>query len=179
MDWSSIFSSAPSSSSPNWKYDVFLSFHPVGIDRYFVDLILEALRSKKINSFIDNYTKRGTLTAPELIESIRGSRVAIVLLSRDYASSSCLDELAEIMNCKEELGQVVIPIFCDLDPIDVKKQTERFGKIFRETCKGKTKQEMRRWSQDLTDVSTIAGYRSRTWLVFLIFPTHHVFLKIS
>ncbi|EFH46764.1 predicted protein [Arabidopsis lyrata subsp. lyrata] len=99
--------------------------------------MLKEFKGKGIDSFIDNDIERTKSIGPELIEAIRGSKIAIVLLSRNYASSSwCLNELMEIMNCREDLGQIVMTIFYDVDPTDVKKQTGDFGKAFKKTCKG-------------------------------------------
>lgn len=141
------------------------------VRRSFLGHILDELRSKGINSFIgNNAINRGRSTKPELIEAIRGSKIAIVMLSRNYASSYWrLDELAEIMKCRVELGQKVMPIFYKLDPADVRKLTGPFGKVFRNTCKGSTKQEFMRWRQALVDVSAIAGYPSSDWLVLNYF----------
>lgn len=165
-------SSVSSSLSPNLIYDVFLTYLAADVRTSFLRHILKELRSKGINSFTSNDIAIGRSTRPQLIEAIRGSRMAIVVLSRNYVSSSrYLDELAEIMKCREELGQKVIPIFYQLNPAHVREQTGLFGHLFRRLCEGKTKQEIRRWSQALVDVSTIDGYRTRNWLVLNISNT--------
>ncbi|KAG7575895.1 NB-ARC [Arabidopsis thaliana x Arabidopsis arenosa] len=119
---------------------------------------------KGITPFIDNEIKRGESIGPELIRAIRGSKIAIILLSRNYASSSwCLDELAEIMKCREELGQTVMAVFYKVDPSHVKKLTGDFGEVFRKTCASKTNDDIGRWRQALAKVATIAGYHSSNW----------------
>ncbi|XP_010418953.1 PREDICTED: probable disease resistance protein RPP1 [Camelina sativa] len=92
------------------------------------------------------------------------SKIAVVLLSKNYASSSwCLDELVKIMKYKKKLGQTVITIFYEVDPTDVKKQKGDFGKAFKETCQGKTEEKIQTWTKALKDVATIAGYHSNNW----------------
>ncbi|EFH47107.1 predicted protein [Arabidopsis lyrata subsp. lyrata] len=157
-------SSTPSSLSRNRKHDVFPSFHGADVRKTFLAHILKEFKGKGIVPFIDNDIERSKSIGPELIEAIKGSKIAIVLLSRNYASSSwCLNELVEIMNCREELGQTVMTIFYDVDPTDVKKQTGDFGKVFKKTCKGKTKEDIKRWQNVLEAVATIAGEHSRNW----------------
>ncbi|CAL9224418.1 unnamed protein product [Arabidopsis halleri] len=157
-------SSTPSSLSRNRKHDVFPSFHGADVRKTFLAHILKEFKGKGIVPFIDNDIERSKSIGPELIEAIKGSKIAIVLLSRNYASSSwCLNELVEIMKCREELGQTVMTIFYDVDPTDVKKQTGDFGKVFKKTCKGKTKEDIKRWQNVLESVATIAGEHSRNW----------------
>ncbi|VVB02488.1 unnamed protein product [Arabis nemorensis] len=124
---------------------------------------------KGITPFIDNEIKRGESIGPELIRGIRGSKIAIILVSKNYASSKwCLDELVEIMKCREELGQTVMAIFYKVDPSHVKKLSGEFGKVFKKTCAGKSQEDIERWRQALVKVATIAGYDSRNWFVLLI-----------
>nr|VDC85892.1 unnamed protein product [Brassica oleracea] len=112
---------------------------------------------KGITPFIDNEIKRGESIGLELIKAIRGSKIAIILLSRDYASSKwSLDELVEIMKCREEFGQTVMAIFYKVDPSDVKKLAGEF----RKTCVGKTRENIGKWRQAFAKVATIAGYNS-------------------
>uniref|UniRef100_A0A0D3BKV6 TIR domain-containing protein n=1 Tax=Brassica oleracea var. oleracea TaxID=109376 RepID=A0A0D3BKV6_BRAOL len=156
-------SSAPSSSSHNWTNDVFPSFRGEDVRIGFLSHIQKEFRRKGITPFIDNEIRRGESIGPELIRAIRGSKIAIILLSRNYASSKwCLDELVEIMKCKEELGQTVIPVFYKLDPSDVKKLRGYFGKVFEKTCEGKSKEDTEKWRHALEKVATIAGYDSST-----------------
>ncbi|XP_023640581.1 probable disease resistance protein RPP1 isoform X4 [Capsella rubella] len=157
-------SSSPSSLNRIWTHHVFPSFRGEDVRRDFLSHIQMEFQRMGITPFIDNEIKRGESIGPELIRAIRGSKIAIILLSRNYASSSwCLDELVEIMKCKEELGQIVMVVFYKVDPSDVKKLTGEFGKIFRKTCAGKTKQDTGRWRQALAKVATIAGYHSSNW----------------
>nr|ALP31983.1 TIR-NBS-LRR disease resistance protein RPP1 [Arabidopsis thaliana] len=162
---SSLSLPSPATSvSRNWKHDVFPSFHGADVRRTFLSHILESFRRKGIDPFIDNNIERSKSIGPELKEAIQGSKIAIVLLSKNYASSSwCLDELAEIMKCREVLGQIVMTIFYEVDPTDIKKQTGEFGKAFTKTCKGKPKEHVERWRKALEDVATIAGYHSHSW----------------
>ncbi|CAN6987258.1 unnamed protein product [Brassica oleracea var. botrytis] len=132
--------------------------------RRFLSHIQKEFRRKGITPFIDNEIRRGESIGPELIRAIRGSKIAIILLSRNYASSKwCLDELVEIMKCKEELGQTVIPVFYKVDPSHVKKLRGYFGKVFEKTCEGKSKEDTEKWRHALEKVATIAGYDSSTW----------------
>ncbi|KAL9831188.1 putative TIR domain, P-loop containing nucleoside triphosphate hydrolase [Arabidopsis thaliana] len=126
--------------------------------------IMESFRRKGIDTFIDDNMERGKSIGPELKEAIKGSKIAIVLLSKNYASSSwCLDELAEIMKCRQMVGQIVMTIFYEVDPTDIKKQTGEFGKAFTKTCRGKPKEHVENWRKALEDVATIAGEHSSNW----------------
>uniref|UniRef100_M4CAD3 ADP-ribosyl cyclase/cyclic ADP-ribose hydrolase n=1 Tax=Brassica campestris TaxID=3711 RepID=M4CAD3_BRACM len=152
-------SSSSSSLALIWLYHVFLSFRGEDVRKGFLSHVLKEFKSKGINVFIDNEIKRGESVGPELVKAIRHSRVGVVLLSRNYASSSwCLDELVEIMKCREEVGQTVMTIFYNVDPSEVRKQTGDFGKAFDETCVGRTEEVKRAWRQALNDVASIAGY---------------------
>ncbi|CAA7048561.1 unnamed protein product [Microthlaspi erraticum] len=158
-------SSLTSSLSRNWMYQVFPSFCGGDVRKAFLSHILKELRSKGITPFIDNEIKRGQSIGPELVLAIRESRVAIVLLSVNYASSSwCLDELVEIIKCREERQQqTVMTIFYQVDPTDVRKQIGDFGDAFEETCVGKSEEVKQAWRQALKDVASIAGYHTRNW----------------
>ena len=159
-------SSSSSSLARSWLYHVFLSFRGEDVRKTFLSHVLEKLENKGINVFIDNEIKRGESVGPELVKAIRHSRVAVVLLSRNYASSSwCLDELVAIMKCREEFGQTVMTIFYQVDPSEVRKQTGDFGKAFDETCVGKTEEVKQAWRQALKDVAGIAGYDFNIWFV--------------
>ncbi|KAG2279840.1 hypothetical protein Bca52824_051060 [Brassica carinata] len=148
-----------SSLSRSWLYHVFLSFRGVDVRKGFLSHVRKGLESKGIIVFVADNMKRGESVGPLLVGAIRQSRVAIVLLSSNYASSSwCLDELVEIMKCREEYKQPVLPIFYKVDPSDVRKQKGDFGKVFDETCAGKTEEVTQAWRQALKDVAGISGY---------------------
>ena len=123
MASSSLTLVAPPSSLPNnWKHHVFPSFHGADVRTNFLSHVLKELRSKGIDSFIDNDIERSKLIGAALLEAIRGSRIVIILLSKNYASSTwCLNELVEIMKFREEFGQTVRVLFYEVDPNHVKK----------------------------------------------------------
>lgn len=115
---------ASSSKSFNGRrnYDVFLSFRG-GDTRYnFTDHLYSALVGAGIDTFMDDERLRtGEKISSELIKAIQESRVSIVVFSENYGRSTwCLEELVNIMRCREESGQTVIPVFYRVDPSDVR-----------------------------------------------------------
>lgn len=82
----------------------------------------------------------------------------------------------EITKCRRAFGQTVMPVFYEVDPSDVKKQAGEFGKVFENTCNGKTEEDTSKWREALAEVATIAGEHSRNWLAFLVSTTF--FLKL-
>ncbi|KAL7207942.1 hypothetical protein ACSBR1_029821 [Camellia fascicularis] len=104
-------------------------------DRYrknFTDHLYVALVQAGIHTFRDDdELPKGREISSELLKSIEGSRISIVVFSRNYASSRwCLDELVKIIECKKTIGQLVLPIFYDVDPSHVRHQTGYFGEAF-------------------------------------------------
>ena len=123
---------ASSSSTPSWKYDVFLNYRGADTRYNFTDHLYKALNDKGIVTFIaDEKLERGKSIAPELLKAIEVSRFAIVILSRNYAYSTwCLDELVKIMECMKVMKTTVRPIFYHVDPPSVRKQTGTFARSF-------------------------------------------------
>jgi len=149
-------------SARTWRYNVFPSFHGGDIRKTFLSHLRKQFNSNGITMFDDQGIERSQTIAPALIQAIRESRISIVVLSKNYASSSwCLNELVEILKCKD----VVMPIFYEVDPSGVRKQTGDFGKAFKNSCKSKTKEERQRWIQALIFVGNIAGEHSLKWFV--------------
>lgn len=152
-------SSSSCSSSCNWSYDVFPSFSGEDVHKTFLSHFLKELDGKLIIAFKENEIDRSLSIGHELMQAIRDSRIAVVVFSQNYASSTwCLNELLKIVKCKKDLGQLVIPIFYRLDPTHVRKQTGDFGDIFNKTCEYKTEDAKTRWRGALTDVVKILGY---------------------
>ena len=155
---------ASSSSPRNWVYDVFPSFSGKDVRVTFMGHFLKELELKLITAFIDNDIERGQSLDPELKKAIKGSRIAVVVFSKNYASSTwCLNELVEIVQCKEKCGQTVIPVFYGLDPSHVRKQTGDFGSIFDKTCEKKPEDVISQWKEALTNVANTLGYHSVAW----------------
>lgn len=69
------------------------------------------------------------------------------------------------MKYKDSKKQMVMPIFYDVDPSDVRYQIGDFGKGFERSCLGKTEVEKQRWKKALIDVANISGLHSKNWFV--------------
>ncbi|CAA0407994.1 unnamed protein product [Arabidopsis thaliana] len=152
---------ASSSSSRNWVYDVFLSFSGKDVRVTFRSHFLKELDRKLITAFRDNEIERSHSLWPDLEQAIKDSRIAVVVFSKNYASSSwCLNELLEIVNCNDK---IVIPVFYRVDPSQVRHQIGDFGKIFEKTCKRHTEEVKNQWKKALTDVANMLGFDSAKW----------------
>ena len=96
-----------------------------------------------------------------LLKAIEDSLFVIVVLSKNYASSIwCLDELAKIMECEKKIGQIVLPIFYNVDPSEVRKQTKTYAQAFEEHEKpfNENIDKVHKWQAILTDVSNLSRW---------------------
>ncbi|KAI5312727.1 hypothetical protein L3X38_041901 [Prunus dulcis] len=155
---------ASSSSVPRaiqWKYDVFLSFRGETRLRFtaFLDQKLKALG---IKTFLDDADlEKGKLISSELSSAIEQSRLAIIVISPNYASSTwCLNELVKVLECMEA-RDAILPIFYDLEPSDVRKQKESFEKAFRDHEKRFDTNKLKEWKAALTKVANLKGWTSK------------------
>ncbi|XP_059659415.1 disease resistance protein RUN1-like isoform X2 [Cornus florida] len=126
-------SSLSSSSVPGSEYDVFLSFRGPDTRKTFVAHLYAALCDRGIRTFKDDERlEQGKSISPELIKYINESRIAVIVFSKNYANSLwCVDELVEILECRRTKGQIVLPIFYDVKPAQVRNQKRSFAEAFR------------------------------------------------
>lgn len=144
--------------SSSWDYDVFLSFRGEDTRKKFVDHLYSALQLRGIYTYKDDEKlPRGEVIGPSLFKAIRESRIVVIVFSKNYADSSwCLDELAYIMKCKD----IIMPIFYDVDPSDVRKQKGEFGKAFeKQKLENTTKAES--WRKALSDAGNLVGWEPK------------------
>ncbi|XP_019184971.1 PREDICTED: TMV resistance protein N-like [Ipomoea nil] len=159
-DMASTSSATPSQSTPKFTYDVFLSFRGEDTRKTIVDHLYHWLKQKGLHAFKDDERlEKGQSIAPTLLQAIQQSRFAVVVFSKNYASSTwCLDELAEIMEGKDKLNQVVVPIFYDIEPSHVRKQTGSFEEAFAKHEENEGKGRVERWRKALIEAGSIAGH---------------------
>ena len=118
-----------SSSTRRWKYAVSLSFRGEDTREGFTSHLYKALCDKGINTFIDDKLPRGEEISEELIQAIKNSSILVIVFSENYAESKwCLDEVAEIVECREKDQEVqILPVFYNVDPSEIRNQKGNFG----------------------------------------------------
>ncbi|XP_058743511.1 TMV resistance protein N-like isoform X2 [Vicia villosa] len=157
-------------STSHKKYDVFISFRGEDTRTNFTAQLHQALTNRNIETYIDYNLIKGHEVGPALAKAIHDSHLSIVVFSENYATSKwCLDELLHILQCRELHGQVVIPVFCDVDPSHVRYQKESyqiaFAKYQREFVKNRKSNlnKVSEWKAALTLAANISGWDSRKY----------------
>ncbi|KAH7568389.1 hypothetical protein JRO89_XS07G0285600 [Xanthoceras sorbifolium] len=146
-----------------WKYDIFLSFRAADTGNTFTDHLYSALDKKGFKIFRDVQELERS-SGKEMLEPIEQSRLSIIILSKNYASSTrCLDETVKISECMEEKNQTVFPIFYDVGPWEVRQQRGNFEDAFDKhyhqyDC---SKEKVLRWRHALRKVASLSGYYLR------------------
>ncbi|KAK2632781.1 hypothetical protein EUGRSUZ_L01088 [Eucalyptus grandis] len=150
-----------SSTSSRTNYDVFLSFRGPDTRKQFTDCLYHALRGARIDVFIDDKDLcPGEEIDNALNESIKQSKMSIPIISKDYASSrSCLMELAQMVECKKEDNQLIVPIFYDVVPADLKHLRGCVEESFRKhEERGIDHKDIAKWRQALQEIAKMKGY---------------------
>ncbi|PWA36760.1 disease resistance protein (TIR-NBS-LRR class) [Artemisia annua] len=150
-------SSSNSSVQKSFKYDVFLSFRGEDTRKNFVDHLYHALKDKGIYTYKDDEKiQKGKRISDDLLQSIEDSKFHIIVFSKNYASSSwCLEELVKIMECEKMSEHTAYPVFYDVEPTEVRKQSGAIGEAF---SKHEKEEAAGKWREVLKEASDLAGW---------------------
>ena len=158
-------SSCSSSFNHRWTYHVFLSFRGEDTRETFTGNLYNALDQRGINTFMDDEELRmGEEISPSLLKAIEESKISIIIFSKNYASSSwCLDELVKILECKKSKGKLVLSVFYDVNPSDVRHQKGSYGEaltIHEERFKDNL-EKVQKWRLALYEAANLSGWHFR------------------
>ncbi|KAK1425253.1 hypothetical protein QVD17_20601 [Tagetes erecta] len=156
-----LMASSSSSIVMDCIYDVFLSFSGKDTRNSFTDHLYHGLQRAGLRAFRDNEgINRGEEFQPLFKKAIEESRASIVVLSKNYATSTwCLDELWLIMEQRRRpnCNHFVAPIFYGVEPTDVRNQRGNFAIQVRPSSKW-TDDNVNKWRTALMEVADLAGH---------------------
>lgn len=139
-----------------FTYDVFLSFKGKDTRKNFTGHLYQALIRSGIRTFRHDYDLPiGSDITKEIPKAIQESRVFIIVFSKEYVSSShSLDELVNILDyCEYTKGQLLLPVYYNIDLANVREQTKTFG------CGSAVDvNKAERWHAALTQVANLSGW---------------------
>ncbi|KAL0006208.1 hypothetical protein SO802_013769 [Lithocarpus litseifolius] len=143
----------------NKSFDVFLSFRGEDTRLGFTGYLYNALCQLCIHTFIDDNLPRGEQNSAQLLKTIESSMISIIIFSENYVFSTwCLDELVKIVECKKN-GQLVRPVFYNVDPSEVRNQKGKFGEVFaKHEEKFKDNRKVQSWREALYEVANISSW---------------------
>ncbi|KAI5412243.1 hypothetical protein KIW84_057054 [Lathyrus oleraceus] len=148
-----------------YRYDVFISFRGADTRNTFVDHLYAHITRMGMFAFMDDKRlEKGESLSPQLLQAIQNSRISIVVFSERYADSMwCLEEMATIAECRIELNQKVFPVFYDVDPSLVRKQTgvyQRYFDLYMKKFKHDPNKVVR-WMNAMKDLANLVGWDVR------------------
>ncbi|XP_042520263.1 disease resistance protein RUN1-like isoform X2 [Macadamia integrifolia] len=156
----STSTSTSTSTAGSSPYDVFLNFRGEDTRKNFTGHLYRALKREGVNVFMDSYKLwEGEELGTTLVKAIQRSKVSIPVFSKGYANSNwCLTELAQMLYCRRHYGQIILPIFFDVDPSDVRHQTGCFKKVFLKHQRNFAPHVVDSWKEALREVGNLKGW---------------------
>ena len=147
---------------PGTKYDVFISFRGEDIRTSFLSHLVKELRHNQIDFYVDDAKLHlGDQISTTLFQAIEEAFISLVIFSKHYASSTwCLEELVKIIECMERDERIVIPVFYNVDPSDVRHQKRIFGEAF-DMQQDKFKENLmnaQSWRSALKKAANLSGF---------------------
>ena len=150
-----------SSSNPQERHEVFLSFRGEDTRKTFTSHLHAAFKRAELNTYIDYNLERGDEISGTLLRAIEDAKLSVIVFSRNFATSKwCLDEVKKIIDCKKTRGQIVLPIFYDVEPSHVRNQTGSFASAFarhEEQFRGRPN-KVQKWRDALAEAATLSGW---------------------
>ncbi|KAM7469295.1 hypothetical protein LguiA_007478 [Lonicera macranthoides] len=147
------------SSTSRGEYEVFLSYRGTDTRTGFTDFLYTYLVDANIRTFrVDNELRIGEEICPELLRAIKESKISIPVFSKNYASSKwCLRELAQIVECHTNEGQMIYPIFYDVNPYEVRHQSGSYEDAFRQHKNNFDEMTIQGWKESMRKVGQLKG----------------------
>lgn len=145
--------------------EVFLSFRGKDTRASFTSHLYASLQNSGINFYRgDRALPKGDDIPTSLKWTIKESQISVIVFLKNYAESSwCMDELLEIMECHKTIGQVVLPVFYNVDPSEVRHQIGEFGIAFQNLLTKISKREHKsRWENKNYKLQ-LRQYFEQTW----------------
>ncbi|KAJ7951594.1 Disease resistance protein (TIR-NBS-LRR class) family [Quillaja saponaria] len=148
------------------RHDVFICLRNMDTRANFASHLCDTLSRKQIKCFIVEQDRHVRVKEMYRIiyTGIEESKLAVVIFSETFAYSEwCLDELVKIQECIKTYGQIVIPVYYNVDPADVLHQTGTYADAFdvhdefvNEDDKENGRVQM--WRNALTEIANIPGW---------------------
>ena len=151
------FSSSSYRAPDDYVYDVYLGFSGVDTGMNFTDHLYHALTKAGFRTCrYDELILNGEDLYSNILQAIQGSRIFLIVLSKNYASSPwCLGELVKILQCRRRSNQMVVPIFYDVSPSDARNRFEQaFGEHGKRYFLNGDKVSI--WRGALTEIANIS-----------------------
>ncbi|KAK3022760.1 hypothetical protein RJ639_046723 [Escallonia herrerae] len=128
-------------------------------DNGFIDQLHEALVAAKFRTCSDkNDIESGTGVTSAVEESIKNSRISLVVFSVNYAcSTGCLDKLMKILELRKMKEHVFIRIFYNVTPFQVAKQGGTFEISFAGYDKLFEENKVKKWRAALEEAGRVKG----------------------
>ncbi|XP_056175515.1 disease resistance protein L6-like [Syzygium oleosum] len=143
-------------------YEVFLSFRGPDTRQGFTDCLYHEMLEANIHVFFDEEELHvGKEIAGELPTAIEKSKIYVPIFSKGYALSPwCLHELAHMVECTKSKPseKVIMPIFYDVKPRDVRLMSPRYVCALKEHEKKFGCQTRLKWEDALKSVAQIKGW---------------------
>ncbi|KAM7469178.1 hypothetical protein LguiA_007361 [Lonicera macranthoides] len=144
------------------EYEVFLSFRGADTRNGFTDYLYHDLIGAGVRTFRDdNELPIGEKIGAELPSAIKQSKISIPIFSKNYAFSKwCLRELAHMVECRANGGQLIYPIFYDVEPNEVQhceKGSYKDAFLKHKNDKELDEKTVRQWKAALEIVGDLKG----------------------
>ncbi|XP_056161850.1 disease resistance protein RUN1-like [Syzygium oleosum] len=146
------------------EFEVSLSFRGPDTHLNFTDCLYHSLVGGGIRIFRDDEEiRKGEKIGGELLRAIESSKIYVPIFSRNYASSVwCLRELTHMVECSSKANdKVILPIFCDVNPHDVKLKTRLYLDALEKHEEKFKCDEVLQWKEALTEVARIRGWGTK------------------
>nr|KYP65899.1 TMV resistance protein N [Cajanus cajan] len=108
----------------------------------------------------DEELRKGEEITQALLKAIQESRIAIIIFSPNYASSTfCLQELEDIMDCLNHKDKLVWPVFYKVDPSDVRYQKGSYAEaLAKHESRISDKDKVNKWRSILQAAANLSGW---------------------